>query len=105
MHKHTAEHFEYALLSVEIGIVIASVGLLLAAQRRMAQIAWGVAIVLGLLSLGIADTSFAVNKHLLHAAEEKIEASERHFTGMNKEEEEVPRTRNWRRTSARTSRR
>jgi hypothetical protein len=89
IHKHTAEYFEYALLSVEIAIVIASVGLLLATQLRMARAAWGVAVVLGLLSLGIAGTTFVVNKRVLHAAEEKIEASEKRFAGMNSEAEDI----------------
>lgn len=89
VHKHTAEHFEFALLSVEIGIVIASVGLLLAKQQRIAQAAWGTAVVLGLVSLGIASTTFVANQRTLHAAEEKIQTSERYFTGMNKEEDDV----------------
>ncbi len=88
-HKDTAEHFEYALLSAEIGIVIASVGLLLAKQLRMARAAWGAAVVLGLLSLGIAGTTFVVNKRTLVAAEQKIGTSEHHFTSMNTEEEDV----------------
>jgi hypothetical protein len=88
-HKHTAEHFEYALISVEIGIVIASVGLLLAKQQRMARAAWGTAVVLGVLSLGIAGASFVANKRTLHTAEEKIHADEHHYASMNKEDEEV----------------
>jgi hypothetical protein len=89
VHKHTAEHFEYALISVEIAVVIASVGLLLARQFRMALSAWIVAVLLGLLSAGIATQSFVTNHRTLHAAEEKIQASERRYAGMNNEAEEV----------------
>jgi hypothetical protein len=88
-HKNTAEHFEYALLSAEIGIVIASVGLLLARQVQMAKAAWGAAVVLGLLSAGIASITFIANKGALHAAEQKIESSEHHFRSMNREEDDV----------------
>lgn len=89
VHKHTAEHFEYALLCVEIGIVIASVGLLLARQVRVALAAWIVAVLLGLLSGGIATQTFVTNHRTLHAAEEKIHTSEHRYAGMNNEAEEV----------------
>jgi hypothetical protein len=89
VHKSSAEHFEYALLSAEIAIVIASVGLLLAKQVWFARGAFGVAVVLGLLSLTIAGTTFVQNRHALHAAEGKIETSHHHYTGMNKDKEDV----------------
>lgn len=85
VHKNTAEHFEYALLCVEIGIVIASVGLLLSRQARMARSAWLTAVALGLVSLGIAGTTFVQNRGALHAAEEKIQKSEYQYSSTNSE--------------------
>jgi hypothetical protein len=88
-HHRKSERFEYALLSVEIGIVIASVGLLLSRQRRMAQAAWATAIVLGVVCLGIAGMTYVSSEHALHEAEQKIKMSEHRFTSMDKEMEDV----------------
>jgi hypothetical protein len=89
VHANTAERFEIALLAAEIGIVIASVGLLLSKQVGFARGAWGLAVVLGLLSLGIAGATKIINNRTLHDAEEKIHVSEHHYVSMNKDEEDV----------------
>jgi Domain of unknown function (DUF4337) len=89
VHEHTADRFELALLGAEIGIVIASVGLLLAKQRLFAGGAWGIAILLGVLSMGVAAATKINNNHAFHGAEEKIHTSEKHFIGMNKDEEDI----------------
>jgi hypothetical protein len=88
-HANTAERFEIALLAAEIGIVIASVGLLLSKQVAFARGAWGIAVVLGVLSLCIAGGTKIINTRTLLGAEEKIHASEHHYNSMNKDEEDV----------------
>jgi hypothetical protein len=89
VHEHTADRFELSLLGAEIGIVIASVGLLLARQLLFARAAWALAIALGLFSISVGTATKINNTHALHAAEEKIQTSEHHFTGMNKDEEDI----------------
>jgi Domain of unknown function (DUF4337) len=89
LHKDSAEHFEYALVTAEIAIVIASVGLLLAKQLVFARGAFTIAVILGATSLTIAGGTFINNKRALHATEEKIEASHHHFMEKNKDKEDV----------------
>jgi hypothetical protein len=89
VHEDTAARFELALLGAEIGIVIASVGLLLSKKRLFAQGAWGIAIALGALSITLAAGTKINNMHVLHGAEEQIHTSEHHFTTMNKDEEDI----------------
>jgi hypothetical protein len=88
-HANTAERFEIALLAAEIGIIIASVGLLLAKRVTFASGAWGIAVVLGVICLGIAGATKMANTRTLHDAEAKIQASEHHYTSTNKDEEDV----------------
>jgi hypothetical protein len=89
VHENTADRFELAMIGAEIGIVIASVGLLLSKQRMFAQGAWGIAIVLGALSMSVALGTKVNNSQLLHGAEAQIHASEDHFEHMNKDEEDI----------------
>jgi hypothetical protein len=88
-HANTSERFEIALLAAEIGIVIASVGLLLSRRVAFARGAWGIAVVLGLLCLCIAGATKVINTRTLHDAEAKIQTSEHHYTSMNKDEEDT----------------
>jgi Domain of unknown function (DUF4337) len=89
VHKDSAEHFEYALLCAEIGIVVASVGLLLGKQVLYARVAFATALVLGLLSLSIAAGTFAVNKQKLLKAEPEIMVSESAYEKTNKDEQDI----------------
>ena len=89
VHESTADRFELAMLSAEIGIVISSVGLLLSKQRMFGRGAWFTGIVLGLVSLSLAVGTKLTNDHALHAAEQKIHTSEHHFASMNKDEDDV----------------
>jgi hypothetical protein len=86
--RHMAERFEYALICVEIAIVIASVGLLLSKQRGLALIAWLVAMVLGAVSLGIGGTTYVAAMQTLHDAEEKIHHGAHEFKKHTNEKEE-----------------
>ena len=89
LHKNSAEHFEYALVTAEIAIVIASVALLLAKQVVFARGAFSIAVVLGLTSLTIAAGTFIQNKRALHATEEKIESCHEHYKEKNRDKEDV----------------
>lgn len=89
VHDNTASRFEIAFLGAEIGIVIASVGLLLVKKAKFARGAWGMAIILGLGSMGVAIATKINNTHELHAAEEKISESEHHFTSLNRDKEDI----------------
>jgi hypothetical protein len=88
VHASSAEHFEIATLAAEIGIVIASVGLLLAKKERFARGLWLIAVALGLLSLGVAGSIKMHNTRALVAAEAKIKTSEEHYEHMNRDEED-----------------
>jgi hypothetical protein len=89
VHEVTASRFERAQIAAEIGVIIASVGLLLSSHRRFALGAWITAIVLGVVTLSLAAGTYTVNHQKLHGAEEKIAASARHFAEMSTEKEDV----------------
>jgi hypothetical protein len=85
VHADTAERFEIAMLGAEIGIVIASVSLLLVKKPTFARGAWSLAIVLGVLSMGLAIGTKINNTHILHSAEEKITTSEHRVASLNRD--------------------
>ena len=88
-HSNTAESFELALLGAEIGIVIASVGLLLARRAHFAGAALVIAVVLGVASIGIAATTKITATHTLHAAEHKIHEAQEHYSTLNRDKEDL----------------
>jgi len=88
-HENIATYFELALLGSEIGIVIASVGLLLSKRQRFARTALITAAALGVASLSIAGGSKMFNTPLLHAAEKNIEHAKVHFDHLNQEDEDL----------------
>ena len=88
-HSDTAERFEIAMLSAEIGIVIASVGLLLAKQIWFARGAWGIAVLLGVLSITIATGTKIVNTQMLDGANEKIRHTKTHFMEMSNDNKDA----------------
>ncbi|HSY51763.1 MAG TPA: DUF4337 family protein [Thermoanaerobaculia bacterium] len=67
-HVHAQESYESAQLGSEVGIVLASVALLM---RRKAL--WIVAIVLGVISIGIVARTYVQTTAVVKVAEEKIE--------------------------------
>jgi hypothetical protein len=89
VHQQSARYFEYAQIAAEIGIVIASVGLLLSGQRMFARGAWFTAILLGLLSLSVFSGTFVINHQKLHDAEAKIEKAHEHYKGMDTEKNDL----------------
>jgi hypothetical protein len=88
VHTSTAQRFEIALLCAEIGIVIASVGLLLSRRVHFARGALAIAVTLGVLSIGIAGVTKMVNTHTLHDAEQKIRAAEDHLASKNSDKDD-----------------
>jgi Domain of unknown function (DUF4337) len=67
-HVEGQENYELGLLASEIGIVIASVALLL--RRR---VAWYLAIALGIASVGMVAFTYAQTSPVVHDTEKKIE--------------------------------
>ncbi len=74
VHAHSVERYETGQLAAEIGIVIASIALLLSNRR-----AWLASILLGVLRLGVAGATFLTNSRALHVAELKIEEAQSSF--------------------------
>jgi hypothetical protein len=89
VHESSAKYFEIAQVAAEIAIVIASVGLLLSAQKMFARGAWVVAIVLGVTSMTLFGGTFSINYMRLHNAEHKIEESLEHYKGMIAKHDDV----------------
>jgi len=81
-HQEAAEWYERAQLCAEIGIVIASIGLLLGSRP-----AWGVAIVMGILGAGIIGTTYIHTKGNLEAAEKKIEQAAKNTAAIEKDDD------------------
>ena len=79
LHRDSAAKFEIAQVAAEIGIVIASVGLLLGRLKWFARGAWITAMLLGVLSMSLFGWTVIVNHHRLHDAEHKIEKTREHY--------------------------
>jgi len=79
LHRDSAAKFEIAQVAAEIGIVIASVGLLLGRLKWFARGAWITAMLLGVLSMSLFGWTTVVNHHRLHDAEHKIEKTREHY--------------------------
>ena len=73
-HVEGQEFYEFGMLAAEIGIVIASVALLL--RRRLM---WYVAMALGLVSVGIMAATYLRTAPVVHAGEKKIEETARTY--------------------------
>jgi uncharacterized protein HemX len=77
-HEHAAEHFEWALLCAEFGIVVCSVALLLQSRR-----AWHLALLLGALGLGIGLWTVVSYRAAHHHTTAQIEDAKRAFVALN----------------------
>jgi Domain of unknown function (DUF4337) len=76
-HVDAQEGFELAQLLAEIGIVVASVGLLI--KRR---VPWFLALALGTAALGYVGKTYASTSEAVHAAEVKIEETGKEYREM-----------------------
>ena len=68
------EHYEWAMLAAEIGIVIASVALLL-----KLRLAWFFSLGLGALAVGIIGATYAHTASVVKTAEQKIEHTDKAY--------------------------
>ena len=66
-HQEAAERYEQAQLVAEIGIVVASVALLLGSR-----LVWAASVALGLSGLGLVGMTYAHTAHALAKAEARI---------------------------------
>jgi hypothetical protein len=81
-HEEGAEGYEHAQLAAEIGIVVASVALLLSSRA-----AWLVSIVLALACAGLGGRTFAHTRADLEVAERKITNAAIQAAAIEKDEE------------------
>jgi hypothetical protein len=84
IHELAASRYEIGQLAAEIGIVIASVSLLFHARW-----AWYIAIVLGILCLGIAAGTYEIDHRTVHSAEETIKENHDRFKKASNEEQDI----------------
>ena len=82
-HQGAAEWYERAQLLAEVGIVVASIALLMSSKKI-----WLVAVVLGLAGGGIIGFTFVKTRKQLIEAEEKIEKALKDEGNIEKQEEE-----------------
>jgi hypothetical protein len=69
-HQEAAEHYEWAQLAAEVGIVVASIALLLSSRGI-----WFVSLVLGALCTGTLGVTYMQTRAAVEAAENKIKAA------------------------------
>jgi Domain of unknown function (DUF4337) len=81
VHSMAAEHYEWAQLACEIGIVVASIALLF-----MSRPAWLAALVLFATAVVIVSITFVSVSSQLHGAEQKIHDANQRFVGLNGEQ-------------------
>jgi hypothetical protein len=67
VHAEATEHYEWGQLAAEIGIIMASIALLLGSRK-----AWLTSVAIGLLSIGILSWTGAVTHRHLRAVQQKI---------------------------------
>jgi len=80
--QESAEGYEHALLAAEIGIVIASVALLLSNR-----LVWGISLVLAITCVGTAGYTFTQSRHHVAAAEDKIKKAADNVIQLEKDDE------------------
>jgi hypothetical protein len=76
-HVEGQEYYELGMLASEIGIVVASVALLL--RRRLL---WYAAIALGVVSVGIMAFTYVTTSPVVHESEKKIDESARAYRDL-----------------------
>jgi hypothetical protein len=81
--QDAAEGYERSLLAAEIGIVIASVALLLSNR-----LVWGVSLVLALACIGTAGYTFQASRRDVAAAQDKIQKAADNVIQIEKDDDE-----------------
>ena len=82
-HQEAAEHYEWAQLAAEVGIVVASIALLLSSRA-----VWTASIVLGLACSGILGVTFVETRNAVAAAERKIQQANENEVQLEKDDDE-----------------
>ncbi|HEY2404590.1 MAG TPA: DUF4337 family protein [Polyangiaceae bacterium] len=81
-HQEAAEGYEYGLLFAEIGIVVASVALLLSNR-----IVWTVSVVLGLSCIGVTSMTYVHTRHTVEEAALKIKQAADNVVQLEKDDD------------------
>jgi len=82
-HHHASEWYERAQLCAEIGIVIASIALLLSNRG-----VWAISVAIGVLGGGIVGYTFQHTRALLAQAEKKIEEAKKRTAEIEKDDDD-----------------
>jgi len=84
-HERAAERYDYAQLAAEVGIVVASIALLLSSR-----LVWLASVVLGLGCAGIFGWTTAQTRSAVKAADEKIHAAVENILEIESDDEVGP---------------
>jgi hypothetical protein len=82
-HQEAAERYEWAQLAAEIGIVIASIALLLGSRK-----VWAVSIVLAAICTGALSVTYVRTAHALSVADKKIEDASKNVQQLEHDDDE-----------------
>ncbi len=82
-HYEASEWYERAQLCAEVGIVVASIALLLTSR-----VVWIISILFGIASGGIIGKTFLHTRTAVAAAEKKIEDAKKHAAQLEKDDED-----------------
>ena len=83
-HQEAAERYEWGQLAAEIGIVVASIALLLGSRK-----VWAVAIVLGAICSASLALTYVNTAHALSAASQKIDAAAKNVAVLETDDEQA----------------
>lgn len=78
-HFEATEFYEHSQLVAEVGIVVASLAVLL-----MSQAAWGVAVALACATVLTVGGTYFHTKHVVHVLEENMEVAQGAYTELRK---------------------
>jgi hypothetical protein len=83
-HQEAAERYEWAQLAAEIGIVVASIALLLGSRK-----VWSAAIVLGVICTGALGMTYMKTAQALARADAKIEAAAKNVQALENDDDDA----------------
>jgi hypothetical protein len=82
-HQEAAEHYEWAQLAAEVGIVVASIALLMSSRTL-----WLVSLALGVTCAGTLGVTFAETRSALASAEQRIAAAAKNVQQIEADDED-----------------
>jgi hypothetical protein len=82
-HQEAAEHYEWGQLAAEVGIVVASIALLLSSRGL-----WFIALALGAGCAGTLGVTFVQTGHAVASAEQRIKAAADNVQKMESDDDE-----------------